>query len=81
MISTYYHGLKSDVARPFPEGAHNGISLLPPHAPRLTLAFCQDSTLNAHQDMRSIAPDLLEDCHDGIVQSVRAQHKSLVRVN
>ena len=81
MIGIYHHGLKSDMARPFPERAHNGISLLLPRGPRPTLALRQDSTPKGHRDMRSIALDLLEDCPQGIVRGVRAQHKSLVRLH
>ena len=78
MISAYDHGLKSDVARPFPERAHDGKSLLLPRGPRPTLAFRQNSIPKSHRDMNFIGPDLLEDCPHDIV---RAQHKSLVRVH
>ena len=81
MIHTCHHGLKSSVARPFLERAQDGISLLLPRGPRLTLAFRRDSTPKDHPDMRSIAPDLLEDCPHGIVQGVCAQQKSPVPVH
>ena len=80
MTGIYHYGLKSDVARPFSERAHNGINLLLPRGPDPMFAFCQDSTPKGHCDMRSIALDLLKDCPLGIVRGVGAQHKSLVRV-
>ena len=81
MISSYHDGLKSNLAQTFAERAHNGISLLLSCGPGQTLAFCPESTPKGHRNMRSIAPDLLEDCPYGIVPGVLAQHKSNVGVH
>ena len=54
-----------------------------PFCPRSSsaLALSQDPAPNCNGNMRPVVPDLLKDCPNSIVQGVRAQHESLVRVH